>query len=812
MPLAFDRTSHLNPSVFAFASPDDPRRSRVDARLLTLLDLGDKAILSLLDPEARSTLPPSRLLSGVEWQDGEAYLRVLVSLAPGGMTAKLRDARAWRISETVLAMRIPFRETHALLDDDRVAFVELASPLEGSASVSRKLGLPTPSVLTTWFHRYFAGTGFGTRLLIVDDTGLDWTHPDLRYPWSSNPRVWGLWDQDHQAIAGELGAEPSVDGQPAGGRAWTRDDLRAQLAAPASTLVGHAWEMGSHGTSVAVTAAGCGRESPGWVGPASYARIYFVRTSRPGAWPLVGMPGATDTVAVGLALAWGFAQTGSDRTVAVVTLNHPLGAHDGTSLLETAIDELTAVERRLCVVSAGNTRSASTYRWVQVPGNGAVTVRWYPAAYASMSSGTTTRYYYAEGAQIWFDGSANATLTLTSWVSGSTLTIASTDPTMVLVEGGVQIYVTPAFDGRNGDRVFSIVVEGSHDQVASLNLDLRIQVTGADARVFQVWCAGKGGLDVGSLGCTAAPPATGRRTVVVGAADNATTLRSTSAVGPTRDGRVRPDLCAKGSGFSIHGASDPSGFATQTQSWPALSFTDTSAAAAYVAGVACQLFQALGNVDGSRVKERLLISAVSPGVPVPDAGWGWGYVTSADALAGLVAPDLADVGLKDVAADTGAEPSTAGGGGDSPDVQVRLNGATVTSCVAGTTYDVRVRVRNFGAVVGRNVEVRLDWAWEQNGVLTGWSTAGVQALQTAPALPAGWWEDDAVVAIEEVAGRTEAWIEVLRWTAPVPTAPTANVVLAVRIGTDADPMVGLPAFLTDVQASNSVACKVVTVV
>lgn len=207
--------------------------------------------------------------------------------------------------------------------------------------------------------------------------------------------------------------------------------------------------------------------------------------------------------------------------------------------------------------------------------------------------------------------------------------------------------------------------------MASLNLDPKLQVTGAEARVFQVWRAGRGGLDVGSAGCTVSPPATGRRTVVVGAADSAATLRPASAVGPTRDGRVRPDVCAKGSGLVIHGASDPADFAAPTRSWAALSFTDTSAAA-YVAGVARQLFQGLGNIGGAAVKERLLASAASPGVPLSDAGWGWGHVTSADALAGLVTPDLADVGLRDASADSGAEPSTAGGGGDPPDVEVRL--------------------------------------------------------------------------------------------------------------------------------------------
>lgn len=111
-------------------------------------------------------------------------------------------------------------------------------------------------------------------------------------------------------------------------------------------------------------------------------------------------------------------------------------------------------------------------------------------------------------------------------------------------------------------------------------------------------------------------------------------LHTTSAAGPTVDGRLKPDLVAPGSGVwtTTLGGASPFGYRE---------FGGTSAAAPVVSGVMGQVYEAFGaatqpldplTVPPATVKAILLHTARDVGPPGPDYFHGWGLVDAAAAV------------------------------------------------------------------------------------------------------------------------------------------------------------------------------------
>lgn len=129
--------------------------------------------------------------------------------------------------------------------------------------------------------------------------------------------------------------------------------------------------------------------------------------------------------------------------------------------------------------------------------------------------------------------------------------------------------------------------------------------------------------DYGSL----AAIATAKNVITVGAVDRAAAMTSFSAWGPTRDGRLKPDLVAKGQdNFSTYGGS---GYA---------SLSGTSMAAPVVSGALALLIERYRTVTGGAapspqlLRALLATTAVDLGNPGPDYAYGWGLLDARAAL------------------------------------------------------------------------------------------------------------------------------------------------------------------------------------
>jgi hypothetical protein len=103
-------------------------------------------------------------------------------------------------------------------------------------------------------------------------------------------------------------------------------------------------------------------------------------------------------------------------------------------------------------------------------------------------------------------------------------------------------------------------------------------------------------------------------------------LEPSSSRGPVYDGRIKPDICAVGTGMNSTGPDNT------TQTPPNVS--GTSAACPGIAGVAAQLYQAHKELNGGQVPESALIKALlmnsadDLGNVGPDFQFGWGRVNA----------------------------------------------------------------------------------------------------------------------------------------------------------------------------------------
>lgn len=113
-------------------------------------------------------------------------------------------------------------------------------------------------------------------------------------------------------------------------------------------------------------------------------------------------------------------------------------------------------------------------------------------------------------------------------------------------------------------------------------------------------------------------PADGFDVVTVGAVGSTGIRSSFSSVGPTADGRIKPDVMAKGSSVTV--ASGPSGYGTSS---------GTSFSCPLTAGVAALVLQANPGLTPKQVVEALRQTASRSNTP--DRYYGWGIANAAKA-------------------------------------------------------------------------------------------------------------------------------------------------------------------------------------
>lgn len=470
--------------------------------------------------------------------------------------------------------------------------------------------------------------GSGVLIGIVD-TGVDLSHPDLRFP-NGTSKVLFLWDQ-------------TITGKPPEGFSYGIECSWSQINAgecPEKDTYGH-------GTHVASIAASSGLATGKYQGIAPGAALLIVKSGAPlcggGSWTF-----DENSIIDGLLYLLEKASALKMRLVVNLSLGGNIGGHDDTSPLEIALDYLNE-QGVIVVVSSGNEAdnqghatgllshsSSARVNWglLAEAGNAIVDV-WYPndreiSATLVTPSGEPVRGPTSSGGTETSDG--RVTIASSTTARGKELAIV------------VQAGETLKTSGWS-------VVLSSVDDGPSFRWDAWVD---SDSCAYPAVAFSSGeGYTIDPNG-TISVPATSNGAIAVGAyvsrnswtnhlgkevlagAYHVGEIASFSSRGPTRDGRTKPEISAPGIFILAARSLDlPSSDDDPDQYHRVLA--GTSMAAPHVAGLIALMLQYRPELTAKEVRSLLIEGAYLDnftGLPELNKGsnvWGWG---KADARTG----------------------------------------------------------------------------------------------------------------------------------------------------------------------------------
>lgn len=673
------------------AAADGQAAPYLDPSLHMLARLGREPVPVGLTPSVSGTL------GAIEVTAAGPVVHALARLGRGGEAA-LRDAGA-RISTRagdIVTVRFPLAALGAVAGARGVVALEAGSRMVagGSAGLPSTGNRPGPAGTSAFAvpndvssdeigvaelrrlvgDRFAGITGRGV-IIGIYDSGLDLQHGDFLRP-DGSTRVVAAWDQTVQG-----GTPPGVMGPHNFdyGHVCTPADIDDGLC-PLDDTHGH-------GTHVAGTAAGDGsatgheQQAYRFAGAAPEADLVIVRGDTASTFP-------PDGVVDGVAYVFAVAEQMGRPAVVVLSLGRLDGPHDGTSLVEQALDNLSGPGR--VIVAAHGNRGAN--------GNedpGFADGPQHDEGFAGDTVSLLVPVYEPRpGAiddgvvlELWYEGEDSLDIVVNS-PAGQSLRVATGDSALAETADGA-VFVVNALDGQapNGDHAALVLLVDTDPArpptqgTWSIGVEASALHSGTGG-AFHAWLVGHT-LDVSSQlphfpGGTnrylTEQPASADR--VIAAAFYASRHRWTtldgepasflyqeplgdiaflSSPGPRRDGVLKPDIAAPGKVVI-------SALARNATLWEPLPYfveadgvhvalLGSSMSAPQVAGAVALLFQLEPGLGPDEVREALVGNARQDGFTAhpytgepdatPNAQWGHGKLDAAAAASGLRPDGLA---------------------------------------------------------------------------------------------------------------------------------------------------------------------------
>jgi subtilisin family serine protease len=479
--------------------------------------------------------------------------------------------------------------------------------------------------------RTVPGDGRGALVGIID-SGFDLTHPSL-LDTRGRTRVLAAWDQVN--LDGHAGRPPQGYGY---GVEYTHASIEDHIAARSVVVVRNHKNAGAHGTCVAGIAAGNGSPHGIYKGVAPEAELILV-TYRNDV-PVGGSAYVLD------AIGYVRQRAGNSGRPAVINISQGdnLGAHDGTSLLERAIDHVIAEGRVLIVVSAGNERGGPASHHAQG--------RVEPGRELALSFDLATgqgRGVDGDTIELWYCGGDHFAVALQAPSGARSAFVEPGGPGQILeFPAGCRARVySQTNHPTNGDNRVRVVLERGDGWGEGL---WQLILRGDRVRFgdFDAWADRPNAVTVigfrshQSDSSTITLPGNSRQAITVGGfisrpsrQENSSEVEGGfapgSSVGPTRDGRIKPDLAAPSSLIMAPRIRKGDG----EQCYDLRS--GTSMAAPHVTGVIALLWGIWPGLESGQLRDTLLSAALADvftGV-TPNSNWGWGKLDAGAAYRSL---------------------------------------------------------------------------------------------------------------------------------------------------------------------------------
>ena len=514
-----------------------------------------------------------------------------------------------------------------LLKHPDLISAEFAPGLKDETDLSlAAINLVNPATQT----RAVPSLGRGAVIGIID-SGFDLTHPCFNDA-QGESRILAAWDQ--VGLGSIKGPPPAEFGY---GVEVTPPKIGPNVKAQGSIVIKNAEKKGAHGTSVACIAAGNGLPDGARAGVAPEAELILV--SYRNDVPVGGSSFLLDAINFILLRA------GNKPVVINISQGDNLGAHDGTSLLERAIDHLIEKRRVAIVCSAGNERRGMHHA------QGLVTPGRDFSLYFDLNINENEKID-EDMIEIWYRGEDRFMVALTPPGGDRSAFIRPGEAEMITFADGTRAFVcSETDDPNNGDNQIAITLEKGEGWKAGRG-EVTLRPTAVTDGGFHAWADHPSRPTLISFAhpsdtCTVTLPGNSRRIIAVSGfvsrpfppgeeGSVVGELQPLTSLGPTRDGRVKPDLTAPGfiiMAPEIH--QDGNG-----QAITYLPQMGTSMAAPHVTGVIALLLSLKPDLSVERIRAALFSTAASDSFTglTPNVSWGQGRLNAGAAYQVLSIP------------------------------------------------------------------------------------------------------------------------------------------------------------------------------